>query len=407
MLKILKVNSPEKLKKKFHNHPLLLTCQQAFRHYMANMEMLDYTSEELFVEAAEVIDKILCEPQVAPEYIVSLWDNLKIKLRKNARGTSPQNDLNMVCGVLFYVVAATLRLHWREYYNTELVNQLKSIVEHNGLFTNPDEEKSIINNLCTNAEELGNWINQYEDSDELLSAEIAKCLQRRKPEPKEDIGTRQKSDYSKYSFSLKVPKKYQGQESIVLGWLHDELVDKKYIEDYDIPQTDDLLLHIMSADERNKTIFNAVFSGKDIDYHIVWIGRKVELRYFILQLIERGALKWKPGPGKWQVTRNRIWYKKEIGKDFSDATGREYPKYQYVQFGEHDLDKGNTPKNTLQLDRIIDIIAPSNEKKLKDRIESGIKEEFKENADYESNNANNIGEKLSNGYRDTSHKGRK
>ncbi|MBR1789130.1 MAG: hypothetical protein IJ762_08110 [Bacteroidaceae bacterium] len=139
---------------------------------MASMESFDFTSEELFVEAAAVLDGIFNDPNSAPDYLNSLWDDLKIRLKQNARSNAPQADLDKVCGVLFYVVAATLSLHWREYYNKILVNQLRTIVERKGVFPDAEEQEQIINNLCAHAGDLDEWINQYDEAEEWLSDEI-------------------------------------------------------------------------------------------------------------------------------------------------------------------------------------------------------------------------------------------
>lgn len=175
-LKISEPNQAEKLKHKFPDHPLLLTCQSAFHHYMADMSQFDFTSEDLFIIVADVIDAIFEEPNDAKQYIECLWDNIKIELKKRAHVTPPQEDLNVVCKVLFYVVAATLCLHWREYYNNEIVGLLHQTVEKKGLFIDEEEQKEIIEKLCKHAEGLEDWINGYEDSETWLSDEIADAL---------------------------------------------------------------------------------------------------------------------------------------------------------------------------------------------------------------------------------------
>lgn len=199
------------------------------------------------------------------------------------------------------------------------------------------------------------------------------------------------------------PQKYKGKESTLLEWLHNELVDKKYIEDFRNINLGEELEHIVDIDEKNKIIFNAVFSGADTDYYIVWINNKVELRYFINQLVERKAITWKKGPRKWQIVRNRIWYRKTEYVT-SDETGKTHPKYTYVHFGEHDLDKGNKPADTTLLDKILDVIALPVSDTPQIDIGKEIKKEFDENASYELSVPNSRGSKIGTGYRDTSHK---
>ena len=383
------VNRAEKLKRRFHDHPLLLTCQSAFHHYMADMSQYDFTSEDLFLVAAEVIDAIFEDPASAPQYLEGLWDNVKIELKTNNSVTPPQEDLNTVCKVLFYVVAATLSLHWKTYYNTKLVSLLFQAVDDKRAFDGAEEQRRIISNLCTHAEALEDWINRYEDSRDWLTDEIEACLRKRKSEPQKEESKKQPKDYSKYSFEIIPPRRFKGKENQFLEWLHDELLDKHLIADYDIDIEGELAHLIPNIAEKNKLAFNNVFSGQDTDYHILWIGYKVELRYFLSQLKEREALSWKTGPGIWQVTRNRIWYRNKEG--------------EIVQFGEDDFDKGNKPANTTELDKILDLIAPV-ARKSKDMIGDEIRGEFREYSEYESTHKNNRGEKLVNGFRDTTHK---
>lgn len=174
MLKKLSLNLQERLKDRFRDHPLMQTCQKVFLHYMASMEQFDFTAEDLFVEVSEVIDSILGNPQGARQYLENLWDTLKIKLKRKAPTPPPQADLEMVCGVLYYVVAAIFCLHWREFYNTELVKMLRDTVERKRLFA--DDEEEIISNLCHHADALDDWINHYDDSDKWLSDEIDNVL---------------------------------------------------------------------------------------------------------------------------------------------------------------------------------------------------------------------------------------
>lgn len=388
-LRKLEEKRAENLERRFHDHPLLLTCQSAFHHYMADMSQFDFTSEDLFLVAAEVIDTTFEDPASAPQYLEGLWDNVKIELKTNNSVTPPQEDLNTVCKVLFYVVAATLRLHWKSYYNTELVSYLYEAVAQKGLFDDVEEQRRIISNLCTHAEALEDWINKYEDSRIWLTDEIEACLRKRKLKPKEEACEKQQKDYSRYSFELIPTGRFKGNDNKLLDYLYTELKDKHFIADYDIKLNGELAHIVSDKAGKNKLIFNSVFSGKDTDYHILWTGTKVELRYFLSQLKERNVLSWKTGPGIWQVTRNRIWWRNKEG--------------EIVQFGEMDFDKGNKPANTTELDKILDLIAPV-ARKSKDMIGDEIRGEFEDYSNYESTHKNNRGEKLVNGFRDTTHK---
>ena len=147
-----------------------------------------------------------------------------------------------------------------------------------------------------------------------------------------------------------------------------------------------------------------MFSGADTDYHIIWTGTAKELGYFINQLEERGALSWKSGPRKWQVTHNRIWHKHRQEESEPDEAGQ----YSYIiePFDDKAFNSSLKPADTTVLDEILDMIAPPAEKNSEKRIGTEIKESFGELAYYEKYNDNDRGEKLSGGYRDRSHKPR-
>ena len=334
--KKLKPSPIEKLKSKFPDHPLLLTCEQTFRHYMASMELFDFTAEDLFVEVADVLDTIFCEPTSAPKYLQGLWDDLKIKMKQNARSASPQKDLDMVCGVLFYVVAATLSLHWREYYNKELVSQLRDIVERKGLFSNKDEQEQIISNLCSHAEGLDKWINQYDESDVWLSDEIKNCLSScNKPKNPPKGGPRTKNgnkDLIKTSFNYKP----MGLET----WERNFRLDAVF---NDMQKEGAELIPINT----NKKDFLEIFSGDDTQKRIAWIGNANELHYILSEWVGRGYLP-KPKRGLWVVAAARFYHRKKDGNMWIDEN-----------FTPEQLRKAGNPENPSEdLELIIEMLKP-------------------------------------------------
>ncbi len=151
----------ERIKEKFPEHPLYQACQAAFRHFMAEMHSFDFTSEDLFVAAAYVIDDIAEEPLDAPDYIDGLWDDLKIELKRLSKSAPPQEDLNTVCSVLLCVVAATLRLQWNEHYNETIVGRLHDVIRMNGTPIYEKDLDDTINRICEHADALDKWINDY------------------------------------------------------------------------------------------------------------------------------------------------------------------------------------------------------------------------------------------------------
>lgn len=331
MLKKLNPNLAEKMRNRFHDHPLLLTCEQTFRHYMAEMEEFDFTAEELFVEAAKVLDTIFSEPTSAPRYLQGLWDDLKIQMKQNARSASPQADLDVVCGVLFYVVAATLSLHWREYYNKELVDVLRNIVERKGLFTDKEEREQIISNLCRHAEGLDTWINQYDESNEWLSDEIGKCMlpYTKIKRPKTE---KQNKELLKASFKYNPKSLDMGSRNMRLDAVFNHM------------QKEDVELLPINADKKD---FLEIFSGNDTLKRIPWIGNANELHYIFSEWVRRKYLP-RPKEGLWIVAAARFYHKKKEENVWIDEN-----------FTPDELRKAGNPQNPSDdLEQIIEMLKP-------------------------------------------------
>lgn len=329
MLKKLEESQKERLRSRFHEHPLFLTCQQVFRHYMAEMQSFDFSSEDLFVEAAYVIDTIFDDPQNASQYIDSLWDNLKITMKCKEKSAPPQDDLNIVCGVLFYVVAATLSLHWREFFNTEIVEKLYKIVEHKTLFSKDGEQEEIINNICCHSEGLEDWINEYEDSKEWLSIEIERCMQRAKPASKIE----KKTEIIKTTFNYNPKSLERAAINARLQGVY-QLMTKEGVE----------LIPITT----NLKDFIKVFSGEETTIRIAWIGYDNELHYIISEWIHRKYL-MKPKEGVWKVTAARFYHRaREKDGAWSDE-----------EFTPDELRQAGNPKNPSDdLEQIREMLNP-------------------------------------------------
>ena len=153
-----------------HDHPLLVACRQAFECYEADMQRLLFAPEEIFLEAAIIIDRLLTDPDSAISYVNGLWNALKIKIRR-WEPEAPQDDLNKISGAILYVVAAVLCQHSQHFFNNELKDIILALDKHN-MPVGGEEEECVIRELSRCADGLYEWLLTYEDSDILLSEEI-------------------------------------------------------------------------------------------------------------------------------------------------------------------------------------------------------------------------------------------
>jgi hypothetical protein len=368
---------------------------------MNRLKGVQVQAEDIFRESAYLLDFLMTADDVNQHKVDGLWTLLVNDIRK-WKPDADDKDKMLVAGAVFMIVRAVLCQHYNIRYCESISDMLTYTLERELKNADKEEEQQFLDRLRECSTSLCEWINHYEE-EEWLSEKIETCLRKRTIKKEQPSGIIGKRDYSQYSFTLICPRKYKGKEKLLLEWLHNELIDKHFIEDFKDVNLGENLEHIVDIDEKNKIIFNEVFSGADTNHHIVWVKDKVELRYFINQLVERKAITWKKGPRKWQIVRNRIWYRK---KDYetSDATGRRHPKYTYVQFGEHDFDKGNKPADTTTLDKILDVVAPPTKNMQKQDLGAEIKEDFDEYGTRELTTPNSRGSKIRSGYRDTSHK---
>lgn len=175
------INQIETLSEKFRDHPLLIACRRAFGRYEADMVVLLFAPEEMFVEAASVIDEILGAPQEAMAYIDTLWDSLKIKIRRWGTGI-PQEELNKAVGAVVYVVATVFLLHRHSSFNEDITDALLMTARKNmGIDT--DEEQRIIRELASCADDLCEWTDSYQGNGRWLSEDIAEALNQHREKP--------------------------------------------------------------------------------------------------------------------------------------------------------------------------------------------------------------------------------
>lgn len=420
MINRLDLNQQEKINKRYHDHPLFCACQATFRNYLAGMHYLMFSPTEVFVESVGVMDDLMEEGTDKLEYIRSLWQNLIIRYKLwplMHPGAEDDKEYETAVNSVLYTVAIVLSRHEDSFFSDVIKDALLAEIDSHTSVVKQQEDY-VIASLSKFAADIDEWLENYANSETYLSDDIDDVVHDREPRSllkiahKNNIlgnirkkAKKPKADYSKYSFTLISKRKFKGRNNLLLEWLHDELKDKKFIVDFKEIIVEKDLSQILDIDGKNKLVFNAVFSGADTDYHIVWIGTAKELGYFINQLEIRGALSWKEGPRKWQVTRNRIWQgKKEYENE--DETGKKHYTYIYEPFKENAFNGSLVPANTTKLDEIIDLIAPPVEKSSQQKIDDEVAEEFNNLSNFEEENENNEGQKMSEGFRETSHKSR-
>ena len=173
MLDRLKDNDLTKIAEYFCEHPLMKSCQRTFKRYQAKMRPLLFAPEEVFCEAAIIIDHILEQPQTneVQTYIASLWDELRIKMSKWEKTASPKN-LDMAVSAVLYTVAIAMDRHWATFYNFDVTQWLlKAIIDN--MKVDHQEMVHVFNDLLEEGDRIEDWIN---DEAFGLSDEIEKVI---------------------------------------------------------------------------------------------------------------------------------------------------------------------------------------------------------------------------------------
>lgn len=417
MQRLLNKNEKAKIRKQLSDNALLCACKQIFPKMQEEITSINISPEDVFCEAAWLIDELTTpgEGTNVKGLVEELWTDVVSDIMQWTEKSIPLSERNLILSAIFRLVATAFALHHHTYYSDTLRDALLAVIEDQHLQPKDilelqhqkkrQEDMTVIIVGC--ADFLNEWVNEFIDTPEShLTDDIQKALNKKTSLKIQtpfngDKKQRKKHDYSRYSFRLTGTGRFKGKEELLLKLLHDELVCKKFIEDFKHVKLKDAISQESDIEGKNQFVFNAVFSGAKIDYHIIWTGTAKELGYFINQLEKRGVLSWEKGPKKWQVTRNRIWQRKRV-KDMAEESDSPEHGYVYEPFSKKAFNGSLVPKDTTELDKILDFIARSPEQ----NTDSDIEDDFRKNANYELDNENNRAEKLSNSYRDTTHKAR-
>lgn len=245
-------NQIERVREKYRNHPLLIACKKAFGQYDADFQRLLFSPEEIFLEAAIILDQLFTEPEDAKEYVTGLWIELKRKIRYWDKD-APKEDLDKIVGAIFYVVAAVLCQHPHRFFNDEVKEMMLSEARKQ-MKVSDEEERRFIIALSQCAEGLDEWLEEYIESEELLSEEI--------PAIDDEDGT---NTSVPHHFSLP-------NDDANIAWLKKVLAKLKK-DDY------------IHKDTKVKDwIFVCTGVGEEPDNPIQWLKDDDELGYFVQQL---------------------------------------------------------------------------------------------------------------------------
>lgn len=438
----------ERIETWYHDHPLLIACQSAFRSYQAGMRYLMFSPIEVFVEAIDVLDDLLEEGNDVMDYIHNLWENRIIRYKLWYVGAPQDDEFHTAVSSVCYAVAVALSRHEDTYYSETVKDAiLDEIAAHTNIIKQ-DEDKILVS-LSLYADEIDTWMKEYIKRDGYLSDDILDVANGKKPKPwktttqktsknhcskkktvKLDVGIK---DYSRYSFKI--------AEELKL-WDFYHLLTKH--EKGKMAYIDDMKEHVQNLQtalgisktelehetdiEINVNLFRKVFSGTETDVRIVWRRDANELLYLIdsmqkyyIEVTRNGKTQCVPllrspqGIGIWELTHFRFMNGKPR-KELDERTGKMVDVFTPIEFKDDAFSHQNYPKKKSceAIDDIISKIAPPRAESISEEIQTqmnslGNFEERDNNLD--GNYNNDTDEQLARlsdegHFRDTTHKGK-
>lgn len=297
-------NQQEKIRERYHDHPLLCACQESFENFQAGMRYLMFSPIEVFVESVEVIDNLLEEGTDKEAYIQGLWKELLIRYKLWPlihSGAVDDNEYETaVCSVL-YTVAIVLSRHNDCYYSVQIKDAILAEIEKHTSIVKQEEDKVIVS-LSKYADKLELWLETYADSEKYLSDDIYCIAHNRNPYNSQKVIHKKDkkkfdSDTSRETFAYWPDGMSETERNIRLKMafsrMRGTLIDR----------------------ETHYDTFEAFLSGKPLDIKIVWVGINSQLRELFSQLVTKKKLLRKPTGGLNQILTTR--FKKADGTLFT------------------------------------------------------------------------------------------
>lgn len=334
----------EAITKAYGNHPLYMTCRYAFKSNEANLSILQFAPEEVFVEAVDVIDNVIVERDDLDDYLSLLWDELLTKIRK-WEPKAQESELNMAVSSILYAVAeAVSSIRMQDY--DDMATVLLRIVREKAVVSAMEHGK-LPDDIAHYQEEMEEWMLDYLDEESFLSDEIIKAI---KPSRKPQNGGNAVHDPDTITdtFMLNFSEK-QEISNIRLQLIYKGLKNNQFISS---KTGQEIVLHL--------------FQGEPIDTKIEWTKGIGELKYLFDTLLDKGYIKKSGSAGHWQMVCAHFKLMK-TKKDGSVA----YKTLTPEQF------KNGHSQQTKELDNIISLFNPNliNAESLREMWASQLEEE--------------------------------
>ena len=303
MLNLLSGSQAEKVREQYGEHPLYVACSVLFSPRSAGMEGLLCEVEDVFIEAACLIDDLLAAESHSQELAASCWTTVVNDVRHWKADVS-QNDRTVVAETVFQICICTLSLHWSSLYSLTVNEMLQETMERETNISGFRRHDAEGRRLTRCAAALNEWINDYTDNDTLLSAEIDTLLNPRNSKKKENAQKTKafRPTSSTFDYKCRESERYQK-----LTRFYQDLLKLKWIDSETSP--DDV---------------TDLFTNGRTTCLIKWLKSEALLASLFKQLEDGKIITTPQGQTRWNIVRNHFVNSK--GQIFSERPTYHAPK---------------------------------------------------------------------------------
>lgn len=249
----------------FENHPLLQVCDKVLYHRLGVFESLNIQAEDIFFEAADVLDELLSTPQMTLKDVDRLWSSVVNDVR-GWKTDATEKDKMLTAGTVFLIVRKLLMHHWNSCYCDTLYSLVDSTLNEEMKVFDEKEHTRFLEDLFDCSEELDEWINGYDIGEGFLSEEIADVFSGKKDKPVKRSG-RKAIDPRDVQASFDY--QYSGADK-----------NARLVAFYNS------LKGVFIANDTDQKVFIDIFQNVTTTDKIVWIRTIRELKYLFNKLTQ-------------------------------------------------------------------------------------------------------------------------
>ncbi len=284
-------NQRDKLKERFREHPYYKLSKTIFNEFQKLCPTMVMTPVQLFVDAAQTLDRILSDADISMEMCQDMWTDKYTHYREKDEKVGGSEDATKTeVAVSFYVIMFALQTVNHSHYRATLQRTLHDCVcKFYGIKECLNIEQKLREPVNQHTSEMMSWMAEYFVSPQSMTTEIEKVLHPQKPRsPKKTTKNEDKTPYVlNYLCSDETTRTNRLQRAMILmqkwGWI----VEPKEADD-----------------------FYDFFNGENRSCNLKWIGKpQTILTLLIHRLNEQPFFEKQNGASELAIIKNQFGLK--------------------------------------------------------------------------------------------------